>query len=131
MEKLLVTSNFSLSHRVFKRIVLQTHVNTRACLGKGLFILFVWCLMLFSTIFQLYCGGQYINSCYPGILFTNSFNNILSKPLAAFPHKHRRNNGQRLEKNESCHNDYHQSSVRILAEPGIEPTTSCFRPKRY
>ena len=26
---------------------------------------------------------------------------------------------------ESCRNDYHQSSKRILGEPGIEPATSC------
>ena len=28
------------------------------------------------------------------------------------------------EGNEACRNDYHQSSERILAEPGIEPATS-------
>ena len=33
-EKLLVTSNFSFSHSVFKRFVLQV-VKPRACLGKG------------------------------------------------------------------------------------------------
>ena len=33
-EKLLVTSNFSFSHGVFKRLVLQQR-KTRACLGKG------------------------------------------------------------------------------------------------
>ena len=35
------------------------------------------------------------------------------KPLAAFPHC--RNKGQRWERNECSHNDYHQSSERILA----------------
>ena len=49
---------------------------------------------------------------------------ILSKPLAAFPHNHCRNNGQGWERNKSCCNDYHQSSGRIFAEPGIEPLTS-------
>ena len=33
-EKLLITSNFSFSHSVFKTLVLQTR-KTRACLGKG------------------------------------------------------------------------------------------------
>ena len=47
--------------------------------------------------------------------------NILSKPLTAFPHNHCRNNEQQWERNKSCHNDYHQSSERILAEQGIEP----------
>ena len=35
MEKLLVTSNFSFSHSVFKRLVLQTHKN-QGWFGKGL-----------------------------------------------------------------------------------------------
>ena len=34
-EKLLVTSNFSFSHSVFKRLVLQTHKN-KGLFGKGL-----------------------------------------------------------------------------------------------
>ena len=33
-----------------------------------------------------------------------------------FPHNPCRNNRQRWERNESCHNDYHQSSKRILAD---------------
>ena len=33
-EKMLVTSNFSFSHSVFKRLVLQTRKN-QGCLGKG------------------------------------------------------------------------------------------------
>ena len=32
---LLVMSNFSFSHSVFKRLVLQTRKKTQACLGKG------------------------------------------------------------------------------------------------
>ena len=57
-------------------------------------------------------------------IFSQSYpNTILFKPLAAFPHNHCRNNGQRWERNESCRNDYHQFSERILAEPGIEPAT--------
>ena len=35
MEKLLVTSNFSFSHSVFKRLVMQTHKN-QGLFGKGL-----------------------------------------------------------------------------------------------
>ena len=34
-EKLLITSNFSFSHSVFKRLVLQTHKN-QGLFGKGL-----------------------------------------------------------------------------------------------
>ena len=44
--------------------------------------------------------------------------NILPKPLAAFPQNHRQINGQRWERNESCRNDYHRSSEKILTEPG-------------
>ena len=46
-------------------------------------------------------------------------------PLAAFPHNHCRINRQWWERNESCPNDYHQSSERISAQQAIEPATSC------
>ena len=38
---------------------------------------------------------RYIAACFPGVLLTNTPHNILSMPLAAFPHNHCRNNGQR------------------------------------
>ena len=50
---------------------------------------------------------------FPGVLLTTTPYNILSKPLAAFPHNQCRNNGQPWEWNESCRNDYHQSLERI------------------
>ena len=79
----------------------------------------------FSTSFLSYCGGLgYL--CFPGVLFTSISRNILSKPLAAFPNNNCWNNGQRWDRNESCPNDYHQSSERILTKPSIEPATSCF-----
>ena len=37
-EKLLITSNFSFSHSVFKRLILQTH-KTQSLFGKGLTLL--------------------------------------------------------------------------------------------
>ena len=83
------------------------------------------CLTPFSTVFQLYRGGQSTYPCFSRFLLTSSPHNILSKPLAAFPHNNCRNNGQRWERNESCRNDYRQSSERILVEPGIESATSC------
>ena len=49
----------------------------------------------FSTLFQLCMGGPCAYPCFPGVLLTSISHNILSKPLAAFPHNHRRNNGQR------------------------------------
>ena len=47
------------------------------------------------TVFQLYRGGQCTYPCFPGVLLTSTHHNILSKQLAAFPHNHCRNNGQR------------------------------------
>ena len=46
----------------------------------------VWSLTPFSTVFQLCCGGQCTYPCFPGVLLTSAPHNILSKPLAAFPH---------------------------------------------
>ena len=82
-----------------------------------------WCLMLFSTVFQLFCGSQFIYPCFPGVLLTSIPHNVLSKPLAAFPHNHCWNNGQQWERYESCCNNYHKSSERILTKPGIKPVT--------
>ena len=70
-------------------------------------LLIVWCLTPFSTVFELYCGDQCTYPCFPRVLLTSTQHNILSKSLAAFPHNQCRNNGQRLERNESCRNDYH------------------------
>ena len=56
--------------------------------------LMAWCLTPFSTVFQLYHGGQCNYPCFPGLLLTSSPQNFLSKPLAAFPYNHCRNNGQ-------------------------------------
>ena len=73
------------------------------------------------------CTETCTNQCIPGVLLTSTPHNTsdLSKPLAAFPNHHFRNNGQWRERNESCRNDYHKSSKRILAEPGIEPAIPC------
>ena len=93
--------------------------------------LIVWCLMPFSMVFQLYPGGQSTYPCFSGVPFTSTPHNILSKPLTAFPHNHCWNNGQRWERNESCCNEYHRSSERLLAKPGIKPTTSCSQVRIY
>ena len=84
-------------------------------------LLIVWCLNTFSTEFQLNPGGKNTYPWFPEVLpevpevlLTSTPHNILSKPLAAFPHNHSRNNGQQRERNESCCNDYHQSSEGIL-----------------
>ena len=54
----------------------------------------IWYLLQFSTLFQLYCGGHctYPCFCLPGVLLTSTPHNILSKPLASFPHNHSENN---------------------------------------
>ena len=59
--------------------------------GSTLFALLI-CLTPFSTLFQLYCDGQYIYPCFPRVLLTSTPHSVLPKPLAAFPHNHCRNN---------------------------------------
>ena len=66
--------------------------NGLMCLRKASIDCMV--LTLFSIVFQSYCGGQCTYPCFLGVLLTSTLHNILSKPLAAFPHNHCRNNGQ-------------------------------------
>ena len=68
-----------------------TYTDTRVY-AYDLFI--VWYLTPFSKIFELYGGGPCNYQRFPGVLLTNTQYNILSKPLAAFPYNHRRNNGK-------------------------------------
>ena len=98
--------------------------------GNRVFIQNKWLIdwMVFnavSSVFQLYHGGQCTYPSFSGVLLTSTPHNILSMPLAAFQYNHCRNNRQRWESNDFCHNDYHQSSERILAKLGVEPATSC------
>ena len=82
--------------------------------------------MVFNTIFSSISvtSRQPVHlSMLSWSFFSHTLRNILSKPLAAFPHAHFWNKGQWWERNESCHNDYPQSSERILANLGIEPAT--------
>ena len=51
--------------------------------------------MPFTMVFYLYRGGQCTYLCFPGVIFTSTPHNILSKPLAAFPHSHCPDNGER------------------------------------
>ena len=100
------TQHFLLSHPCFQKALYQ------GCLKSELFgkllqqistwdfqvsepqkpdWLTVWCFMPFSTVFQLHCGSQCTYSCFPGVLLTSTPHNILSEPLAAFPHNRCRN----------------------------------------
>ena len=101
-----------------------SHARPKGCLTIyhtfWFIVLIVQCLLPFSTVIQLYCSGQYTYPCFPGTFFTNTLHNILSKPLAAFPHNHLRDNGQREERNESCCNDYHQSSESFGRAQGLD-----------
>ena len=74
--------------------------------------------MPFSTVFQLYCSGQCTYPCLPGVPLTSTPDNILSKPLATFPHNHCRNSEQRYGGYESCGNDDHQSSEKNIGQAG-------------
>ena len=54
------------------------------------------CMVLrpFSIVFQLYHSVQCAYPCFSGVLVASTPLKILSKPLAAFPLKHCRNNGK-------------------------------------
>ena len=68
---------------------------------------FSWLIncMVFWTVFKLYRCDHCSYPCSSGVLSTSTPPNILSKPQAAFPHNHCRNNGQQWERNESFRND--------------------------
>ena len=68
------------------------------------------------SVFRWYFGISVIRR-------TRTQQNILSKPLAAFPRTLCLKNGLRWGRNESWCNDFHQSPKRILAEH--KPATSC------
>ena len=85
-EKLLVTSNFSFSQSVFKRLVSK---------GRQKVSLYGNDLTPLSTVFQLYRGGKFTYPCFPGVLLTSAPHKIPSKLSAAFPHNHCRNYEQR------------------------------------
>ena len=44
--------------------------------------------MLFSTVFQLHCGGQCTHPCFPAALLTCTLHKNPFKPLIAFPQNH-------------------------------------------
>ena len=76
-------------------VLILTHQQQTAfenIVGKGeiarneQFLLFPQCF-LFGHSFITY-------PCFPGVLLTSTPHNIPSKPLAAFPHNHCRNNRQ-------------------------------------
>ena len=96
--------------------------------GNQHFLLFLQFFLnaVFNRISVISCSqGTY--PCFPGVLLTSTPHNILSKPLAASQHNHCLNNGQGRERNESCCNDYHQSSERKSAVPAIELATFCYQ----
>ena len=47
-----------------------------------IFVLIVWCLTSFSTVFQLSRGSHCTYPYFPGVPLTSTSHNILSKPLA-------------------------------------------------
>ena len=60
-------------------------------------------------------------SCFPGVLFNQysaQYSFQVTGCCSTYPLSKQRT---AVKEDESCRNDYHQSSERILAEPGIEP----------
>ena len=97
----------------------------------------VWCLMLFSTLFQLYLGTQCTCPCFPGV-FTSTTHSIISKPLAAFQLNHHRNNVQLREQNHgpvsiysecvyACAKFYCQASLWLARHSCHSGTLVCMR----
>ena len=79
------------------------------------FRLIVWYLMPFSTLFQLYRGGQCIYPCFPRI-FLPVFCTIFIPSDGLLSHiVEIMDSG---ESNQSHRNDYHQSSERIFPKSG-------------
>ena len=92
-----VTSHFFFSHNVFYPIKEKNHPCSSSyfvickCFKFGLiqnFVIYGKESISFSTWFDLCCSGQYTFPCFAGICFTSTMHDILSKPLAAFPHNH-------------------------------------------
>ena len=109
---------YSIFQDTFNKILFQQLTHDRSYRSSSeMHWLVVWCLMPFPKVFQLYRSIQCTYPCFPWVLLTNVSQNILRKPLAAFPHNRRRNNEQLWERNVSCRNDYHQSSESMLAVP--------------
>ena len=81
----------------------------------------------FQQGFQLYCCGQCTYPCFSGILLTSTWHNILSKPLAAFPHNHCQNNRQRWERNESCPMTIINHQKEYWLCQGSNPRTHVFK----
>ena len=69
-EKLLITSNFSFSHSVFKSLVLQTRKN-RGLSGKGL----IWCKGAKPQVFNPFQKQALVFTC----LKYKSFENTVGK----------------------------------------------------
>ena len=88
----IITKGFSKNKTVFKLCG-----NMRKCMLIDLF-------MVFNAIFII-ISVTFCQPCFPWVPFASTLHkmhNILSKPLAGFPHNNYQSNGQRREKNESC-----------------------------
>ena len=80
-----------------------------------------------STISYITEAGAPIHA-FLELFLTSTTHNVLSKTLTAFPHNHRQNNGQWWERNESCRNDYHQSSAEPESNQRPPVLKSCTLP---
>ena len=119
---MLVTSIFSFSHSIFKRLIPQGRQKS-GLFGKEL----IYC-MVFNAVFSIIS----VTSQRPVHLSIHSWSYFhqysvffLSHWLLSHITTYRNNSYVVRERNESCCNNYLQSSERILTEPLFEPATSC------
>ena len=80
---MLVTSIFSFTHNVFKKLFLWGHEN-QELFGKGLTMIdsMVFNAAAFNSL-SVISQSPVHPSCFPGVLFTSTPPNTFSKPLAA------------------------------------------------
>ena len=88
----------------------------------------LWLLTPFQQYFSYITEASAPIHAFLELFLTSTTHNVLSKTLTAFPDNHRQNNGQWWERNESCRNDYHQSSAEPESNQRPPVPKSCTLP---
>ena len=129
LSKSYILSSIIITFIIIITIIIYISMYTYWFMGVSLKLVVCWIacyLMLFSTLLQSYWGSQCTYPYFHGVLLTSTLNNILSNPLAAFPHNHHRNNAQYLERNESCCNEINNPLHRLGTSLTLSQTSPGF-----